>query len=183
MPRRALLLAPVAALAALALPTPAAAAPSSASAMWPELPDMPMTVSGSVGPLIDLAPESDDPTDGAFAVAVLSVGDEQSHAVLGVAGLDPAAAGQVFGVHAHTGPCVPGDPEATGPHYQVSPPPSPMTEIWLDITVTPFGTAGAMTTVPFAVPPGGAQSIVIHTEPTAPDGEAGDRLACMPLDS
>lgn len=56
----------------------------------------------------------------------------------------------------------------------------PSTEVWLDFTVRPDGTALAVALVPFVVPPGGI-SIVIHAMARMPNGMAGARLACLPL--
>lgn len=56
----------------------------------------------------------------------------------------------------------------------------PSTEVWLDFTVRPDGTALAVALVPFVVPPG-ARSIVIHAMARMPNGMAGARLACLPL--
>jgi hypothetical protein len=78
---------------------------------------------------------------------------------------------------------VAGDPGATGPHYRVDPraAPSARTEVWLDVRIRPSGDARSYATVPFAVPAGRGRSIVIHAEPTRPDGQAGARLACIPI--
>ena len=103
---------------------------------------------------------------------------------LRVKGIDPAVAGHSYGAHLHVGPCVAGDGAAAGPHYNVSTntPPlvSDQTEVWLDFTATAGGTGAADTTVPF-LPASGARSVVIHAEPTAPNGTAGARLVCLPV--
>ena len=92
-----------------------------------------------------------------------------------------AEAGRRFGAHVHTGPCVPADGPAAGPHFAHGAPPSPVTEIWLDVIVDTDGSGSAAAVVPFAVPAGAARSIVVHERPTAPDGTAGGRLACLPV--
>ena len=55
------------------------------------------------------------------------------------------------------------------------------TEIWLDITVNDGGNAQSMARVDWA-PTAGSRSVVIHAQPTAPDGNAGARLACLPVE-
>jgi hypothetical protein len=131
--------------------------------------------------LTDLKPDVADPTDGASALALAVTGRRGTVVLLSVHGLDPAAAGRTLGAHVHVGPCVGGAGAAAGPHLSHQPPPSPSTEIWLDLAVGPRGSAFAAASVPFAVPPGSAGSIVIHAQPTAPDGTAGERLACLPF--
>jgi Cu/Zn superoxide dismutase len=131
-------------------------------------------------PLTDLAPDHDDPTDGASGAAFVIAGRERTVVTLSIHGID-AEDGTTFGAHVHTGPCVPADGAAAGPHFAHGTPPSPATEIWLDVTVDTDGHAAAAAVVPFAVPAGGARSIVVHEKPTAPDGTAGGRLACLPV--
>ncbi|MDQ6837904.1 MAG: hypothetical protein M3137_06100 [Actinomycetota bacterium] len=136
------------------------------------------------GPLSDLAPKTVNPTDGTSA-EVFAINDGSSTTVLMVlSGLDPAAEGQTFGAHVHTGPCVDGDGGRAGPHFNTGDTPSPSTEVWLDFTVLPGGWAVSQTTVPFTIPAGGAQAVVIHAQPTqtgANPGVAGPRLACLPV--
>lgn len=90
--------------------------------------------------------------------------------------------GRGTGAHVHAGPCVAGDGAAAGPHYNSTGGAvvGPSTEVWLDFTVRPDGTALAVALVPFVVPPG-ARSIVIHAMARMPNGMAGARLACLPL--
>ncbi|TCO42278.1 Cu/Zn superoxide dismutase [Kribbella antiqua] len=139
------------------------------------------------GELRDLVPATEGPLDGARAVFVMVSRDGQSMARLQVSGVDRDAAGRTFGAHLHVGPCVEGNGAAAGPHYnsdtaagQVPPRVDATTEIWLDFTVTPGGTGYASTTVPF-IPLPGDRSVVIHQEPTDPNGAAGPRLACLPV--
>jgi len=136
------------------------------------------------GPLSDLAHTTVNPTDGASA-EVFAINDDSSTLVIMVLlGLDPAAEGQTFGAHVHTGPCVDDDGGAAGPHFNTGGTPSRSTEVWLDFTVLPGGWAVSQTTVPFTVPTGGAQAVVIHAQPTqtgASPGAAGPRLACLPV--
>ncbi|MFC7625893.1 superoxide dismutase family protein [Microlunatus sp. GCM10028923] len=147
------------------------------------------TVTLDAGPLSDLRPEA-DPTDGATARLLVVRGVVASVATLEVSGLDPAAAGRSYGVHVHTGPCVAGDGEAAGPHYNHDKATgreparvSAGTEIWLDITVDRHGRGQASTLVPFALPTAGdgIGSVVVHEHPTDHAGMAGGRLACLPL--
>lgn len=87
----------------------------------------------------------------------------------------------------HVGPCVTGDGAAAGAHYNVSvlrgdvpPVVNDETEVWLDFTVTRSGRGHAVATVP-VVPAPGNRAIVIHQEPTAGNGTAAARLACLPV--
>ena len=112
--------------------------------------------------------------------------DSSSYALV-VAGIDWKQTGTTYGAHLHTGPCVAGDGLAAGSHYNITtvngqypPTVNNQTEVWLDFKVGLFGIAGSGTTVPFAPTPG-TRSIVIHAMPTAPDGTAGARLACLPV--
>jgi superoxide dismutase, Cu-Zn family len=135
----------------------------------------------SAGPLVDLQPTVANPADGAFAQFAATKSDGTMTAYLVIYGMNPAAAGEVHGAHVHTGPCVAGDGAAAGPHYNSGGPPSPSTEVWLDFTIQPNGSAYSTTTVPFVIPPGGAMSVVVHAAPTAPGGAAGARIACLPV--
>ncbi len=114
-------------------------------------------------------------------------GYRSSYFVLTVRGVDPSAAGTTFGAHLHEKSCVAGDGAAAGPHYNTDliagilpPVVSPTTEVWLDLAPTAAGEGRAVAKVPF-VPEPGERSIVIHADPTAPNGTAGPRLACLPL--
>jgi Cu/Zn superoxide dismutase len=138
------------------------------------------------GPLVDLRPQTTDPSDGASArvVAVRAAG--RTVTILHLRRLDRSAAGRTFGAHVHAGPCVAGNGAAAGPHFNidvhrgVNPPEvSSQTEIWLDFTVTRRGTGQAVSVVPFVVPSRAARSIVVHELPTDPAGAAGPRLACI----
>jgi Cu/Zn superoxide dismutase len=135
--------------------------------------------------LRDFAPATAGPFDGARASLTLVEGHDQSVAVLVVKGIDPAVAGRTFGAHLHTGPCVTGDPAAAGPHYNhsgvVPPVVNDQTEVWLDFRATTGGTGQAVAHVPWE-PGGGQHSVVIHENPTAPNGTAGARLACLPVE-
>lgn len=135
----------------------------------------------ATGPLTDFATQSDNPTDGAtgYLVAVASGGSTRVTFV--VTGVD-AEPGTTFGAHVHVGPCKQDAPAAAGPHYRSDGlTPDPEHEVWLDFTVRPGGVGLAWTTVPFVIPDGAAQSVVVHATATGPGGVAGARLACLPV--
>jgi Cu/Zn superoxide dismutase len=165
-------------LAALALAATAAivtGGPTVASA------DSGAQVVTASAPLTDLSPTTADPTDGASArLVAVGIDGYGTRAVLIVTGLDPSAVGTSFGAHVHTGPCVAAQPALAGPHYNAGGPPSLQTEVWLDFTVLPGGVGAAQATVPFTIPEGKAQSVVIHRLPTDANGVAGARMACLP---
>jgi Cu-Zn family superoxide dismutase len=103
---------------------------------------------------------------------------------------DPSVAGQTFGSHLHTGPCIEGSGASAGPHYNhdvarsVSPAATATTtEVWFDLVPDEDGMAYAETTVPFVPVDDGEMSIVVHQLPTNPiTGAAGSRQACFPAD-
>lgn len=138
-------------------------------------------VVNTFGPLRDLSPTA-NPTDGASARFVAFPSASGTRAILVVNGLS-GAVGSTFGAHVHTGPCEAGQPATAGPHYNTV---NPLThgdrdhEIWLDFTVRPGGIGIADTSVPFVIPAGAANSVVVHQLPTAPGGAAGARMACLP---
>jgi len=132
------------------------------------------------GPLSDLQTTVSGPFDGANArLIAISRGDSETF-ILIVTGIDRTAAGNTYGAHVHSGPCVEGNGAAALGHYNIGGPPSPTTEVWLDFTVNPGGVGVSTTTVPFVVAPG-ERSVVIHQEPTSPTGTAGGRQACLPV--
>jgi Cu/Zn superoxide dismutase len=134
-------------------------------------------------PLSDLQTTSAGPLDGGTGWLRMTLGQARSSFVLKVAGIDRSAKGTTYGAHLHSGPCVPGDGAAAGPHYNSATPPviDDRHEVWLDFTVTRTGEGRATAVVPF-VPIHGARSVVIHAMETDPDtGAAGDRLACFPV--
>jgi hypothetical protein len=154
-----------------------------------------MVVGAAVGPAVagaafsfkadlrDFAPAVAGPFDHARAKLTL-VGDGSTQAVFVVHGVDPAVAGQTFGAHLHLGPCVVGGGAAALGHYNHSTSPrvvSDETEIWLDVTVNGGGNAQSTARVDWSPDPG-MRSVVIHAKPTAADGTAGDRLACLPVE-
>jgi hypothetical protein len=137
------------------------------------------------GGLVSLSPASAGLFDDASAQLVLVGHRDASTVVLVVRGVDRSAQGRTFGAHLHTGPCVAGNGAAAGPHYNhsgvVPPVVDDQTEVWLDFTVTGGGTGQAVTRVPW-VPQPGAHSVVVHELPTAANGTAGARLACLPVE-
>ncbi len=139
----------------------------------------------SSGALTDLSVATADATDGARASAfAVTRHGHHTRVVLRLRGLDRASAGTTYGAHVHVGSCVAGDGAAAGPHYNSTGGTTvdPTTEVWLDVTVRANGTARSSATVPFVIPHGGAKSIVIHAMPTMPNGSAGARLACLPME-
>jgi Cu/Zn superoxide dismutase len=122
----------------------------------------------------------------ARASAIMIGMDGRSFFRLRVSGID--AVDGKYGVHLHQGTCVAGDSVAAGPHYNVTWDDlekkimgdiNNKTEVWLDLDVDSDGDARSTATVSFI--PGGPRSIVLHALPTAADGTAGARLACMPF--
>jgi len=134
----------------------------------------------SSGNLVDLSAEL-NVTDGAHGFAAAAIGGGRTQVIFLVWGFDPARAGEVHGAHVHVGPCVAGTPAAAGPHWNAGGTASAHSEVWLDFTITPWGFGFASATIPHEIPRGAAGSIVIHASPTAPDGTAGARLACLPM--
>ena len=134
--------------------------------------------------LRDFAPTTAGPFDGARAKLTL-VGTDATQAVFVVHGVDPSVAGRTFGAHLHVGPCVQGNGAAALGHYNHSttapPTVNDQTEIWLDVTINDGGNGQSMARVDWA-PSAGARSVVIHANPTAADGTAGARLACLPVE-
>ncbi len=135
----------------------------------------------SKGPVADLSAQ-ESATDQAWAIASATVVDDRTIVRLNVNDIGAVASGTTFGAHVHVGPCVAGNGAAALGHYNHGGGVSAETEVWLDFTVTKGGTGHATAIVPFAIPAGGAGSIVIHALPTAADGSAGARLACLPLE-
>ncbi|WNB86478.1 superoxide dismutase family protein [Cellulomonas sp. ATA003] len=137
------------------------------------------------GQLTDLQPTMTTPTDGAHGSVSAWRTSRGTTVVLRLRGLDRDSAGQAYGAHVHVGHCVAGDPMEAGPHYNSTGQPpvtvSDQTEVWLDFSITPGGTALAIADVPFTIAHGAAHSVVVHAMTTAPDGGAGARIACLPV--
>ena len=123
---------------------------------------------------------------GSKASAMMIGMDGRSFIRLRVSGID-AKKGK-YGVHLHQGTCNAENPGEAGPHYNVtwnsttklSDVISSKTEVWLDLNVNSHGDGQSTATVSFI--PDGQRSIVLHAAPTAEDGTAGARLACLPFD-
>ncbi len=147
-------------------------------------------VTASAGPLRDLQTADDGAFDHAYAAVTMTTSKRSGSSIftLQIRGIDRSVAGQRFGAHLHTGPCVAGNGAAAGPHYNtdvlagvVPPVVSPDTEVWLDFGVRGRGTARSKARVPF-IPADGQRAIVVHAMSTNPDdGMAGARLACLPF--
>jgi Cu-Zn family superoxide dismutase len=130
-------------------------------------------------PLSDLQPTTTQPLEGAAGTVRMTLGTTSSSFVLSVAGIARSARGTTYGAHLHSGPCVPGDGAAAGPHYNSAAPPvvDEDHEVWLSRR----GTGRAVAHVPF-VPVHGARSVVVHEMATDHGtGGAGARLACLPV--
>ncbi|MDH3681651.1 MAG: superoxide dismutase family protein [Acidimicrobiia bacterium] len=134
------------------------------------------------GEWIDVRLDIEDPTDGARYVVRGRTGSGKTKIRLQVAGIE-GQRGRTFGVHVHVGPCVEGDGAAAGPHFNITGGDvvSPETEIWLGVEIDRRGRGRSRSRVEFEINADIAKSIVIHEQPTAPDGAAGARLACLPL--
>ena len=123
---------------------------------------------------------------GAKASATMIGMDGRSFFRLRVSGID--AKNGKYGVHLHQGTCNAENPGEAGPHYNATWNPttklsdviSSKTEVWLDLNVNSDGDGRSTATVSFI--PDGQRSIVLHAAPTAKDGTAGARLACLPFD-
>ena len=131
-------------------------------------------------------PEYTYGTTGEFAgatadVHVVTTGDGGSMITLHIHGAQ-ADAGRTFGAHVHQSPCGT-DGGAAGGHYQHAPSGDlEAREVWLDFTVNRAGNGHAEARRPWAVDQSSPRSVIIHAAPTAPDGTAGARLACIDLD-
>lgn len=141
------------------------------------------------GKMTDLSPGTDDVYDGARATAMmLGINGETTFRVT-IRGLQKEAVDQSYGAHLHLGPC--GLDQNGGPtvglHYNtdvLASKPNPLvsdtTEVWLNFHVGSDRSDRAVAIVPFV--PDGVRSITFHAAKTNPDGTAGAKLACIPLD-
>jgi Cu-Zn family superoxide dismutase len=136
------------------------------------------------GSLRDLQPTVANSTDGASARLVGYPDGGGTSFTLIVTGLNDSV-GTTYGAHAHTGPCIAGNGDAAGPHFNTTTSPKIIDaqhEVWLDFTVAAGGYGVGETTVPFVIPSGAARSVVIHALATNPvTGAAGARQACLPV--
>ena len=86
----------------------------------------------------------------------------------------------------HQSPCGPVATDA-GPHYQHAGlgsdvPLRSSDEVWLDVTVNAAGNGRSAATRTWQVDESTPRSVILHALPTASDGTAGPRLACIDLD-
>jgi Cu/Zn superoxide dismutase len=131
-------------------------------------------------------PEYTYGTTGEFTAAtavvqVVTTGDGGSMITLHVRNAD-AVAGRTFGAHVHQSPCGT-EGSAAGGHYQHADTGDlEGREVWLDFTVNRAGNGHAEARRPWAVDQSSPRSVIIHAAPTASDGTAGARLACIDLD-
>jgi superoxide dismutase, Cu-Zn family len=152
------------------------------------------------GPLADLRPHvSGGPLDGATAsVRVIEAPEEGIAFKVQVRDVNLSTTNPQFGAHLHVGPCTERkvlsteplpvlSPDTTGAHYTVpGEPVSADSEVWFDFEPDPQAVATDETTVMFVIkdkidPLLGDMSIVLHEKVTAPDGTAGAREACLPV--
>jgi len=163
------------------LPALAAIAAFVFSVAAPAVAEAPTRARGA-GELSDLQVASEQPLDHATAQVIATESNGSTTVSLKVQGVDHSAVGRTFGTHVHVGVCVEGDGLAAGGHYNASGGQviSSSTEVWLDFTVEDNGTGSSTATVPFVIPAGGANCVVIHELPTNPTtGAAGPRWACI----
>jgi superoxide dismutase, Cu-Zn family len=122
---------------------------------------------------------------GSRAIVIQFSTDRATAVALFVHGLLPH---RPYGAHVHVKPCGP-HPADSGPHFQNVPDPvqpsvdpayaNPRNEIWLDFTTDAWGSAFALSTVPWTFKGRPAGSVVIHDHHTQINGDAGPRLACI----
>lgn len=169
-----------------------AALPAAAATLLAALPAVPALAAAdrvrAEGPLIRY--DTSLP-QGAFArVQSVATSSGKTVVTLHVRGLTPDTE---YGAHAHVSPCG-ATGAAAGPHYQDDVAPAgqaayvayanPDNEIWLDLTTNDKGNGAAQTVVDWQFRPGGANSVVVHRDPTASGtdgtaGTAGPRLGCL----
>lgn len=119
--------------------------------------------------------------DATADVHVVMTGEGGSMITLHLRGVE-AEAGRTFGAHVHQTPCGE-NPLASGGHYQhAATGDLEAREVWLDVTVNEAGNGHAEARRPWSVDQSAPRSVVIHAAPTAPNGTAGARLACIDLD-
>lgn len=169
-----------------------ATVPTAAAVLLAALPVAPALAAASriraEGPLTAYSPSV--PAGAAARVQAVATASGKTVVTLHVRGLAPDTA---YGAHAHVNTCGPTG-AAAGPHYQDVVAPAghaadvayanPDNEIWLDLTTDDDGNGAAQTVVDWQFRPGGANSVVVHSQSTAtgPDGSAGTagpRLACL----
>jgi superoxide dismutase, Cu-Zn family len=122
--------------------------------------------------------------DASAAVHVVATGAGMGLTTLHVRGVD-ATTGRTFGAHVHAKACGALGSDAGGHYLHAAPAPgSPLEpeEVWLDVTIDEDGNGVAHAKRPWTVDETTPRSVILHANPTAPDGTAGARLACIDLD-
>ena len=120
-------------------------------------------------------------TNATASVHVVHTGNGGTHVTLHILGVD-APAGQTFGAHVHEFACG-ASGAAAGRHYQNAAAGALKgREVWLDFTVNADGIGHAEAKRPWSLDETIQRSVIIHARPTAADGSAGPRLACIDLD-
>ena len=128
---------------------------------------------------------TDGPFDSAEALVKVTETPDGTYFWIRVKGIDLEAAGDDFGAHLHTGPCLENQPSSALGHYNdTGGEANRETEVWFDLVPDEYGVAVDQTLVSF-VPDDpdndGVMSIVIHAEDAATPGPLSPRLACIPL--
>jgi superoxide dismutase, Cu-Zn family len=166
--------------------------------------DSPQVVYEWSGLVSDLRPDvPGGPLDGASAsIRITETPAMGAIFKLRVTDINLSAANEEFGAHLHVGPCterlvletdpvVVLSPDTTGAHYRSdSEQASPANEVWFDLVPEneTKQLANDETSVKFEVKDTlspGVMSIVLHekaTDPSTPNGAAGLREACLPVE-
>lgn len=169
-----------------------AALPASAAALLAALPSAPALAAAdrvrAEGPLHRYS--TSVPAGATARVQAVATASGKTVVTLHLRGAQPFA---TYGAHAHVNACG-ATGGAAGGHYQHVVAPAgmvadiayanPDNEVWLDVTVDEEGNGAAQTVVDWQFRTHGANSVVLHRDPTAvgPDGTAGTagpRLACL----
>jgi superoxide dismutase, Cu-Zn family len=119
--------------------------------------------------------------DATAEVHMVTTGDGSSLVTLHVRGAE-AVAGRTFGAHVHKAACGPVPTDAQGHYQHAATGDLEAREVWLDFTVNAAGNGHAEARRPWSVDQSSPRSVIIHAAPTAADGSAGARLACIDLD-
>lgn len=133
----------------------------------------------AAGPMTALGAGYDDAEARVHAV---TTGSGRTVVTLHVSGLPGE---RVYGAHVHVGSCA----QAGLGHYMHAGEAgaTPDNEVWLDVAVNAAGHGSAQSVVDWTFrqdPAEGsvARSVVVHAQPTAPNGTAGQKLACLDVD-
>ncbi|GAA2420062.1 hypothetical protein GCM10010191_34060 [Actinomadura vinacea] len=98
-----------------------------------------------------------------------------------VSGFPRSAVGRRFGAHVHRNKCGPRPVQAGRAYQRQARRGTPLRarEIWMDLRIRRDGRGHARAVVPWRIPRGHANSLVIHSKPTiSRSAEAGARLFC-----